>query len=82
MLKSTISGARAQFPVVTTEPNTAEKIVMAYEHGLIVFNVFHRSLGHPSRRATLKMYVKSAFPTPSNFNNHLLFLLVINNEYL
>ena len=35
-------------------------------------NVFHHSSGHPSPWATLKMYVKSAFPTPSNFNNHLI----------
>ena len=35
-------------------------------------NVFDHSPGHTSPRATLKMYIKSAFPTPSNFNNHLI----------
>ena len=71
MLKSIISGARVRFPVVTAEPNTAEKIVMAYEHGLIVFNVFHQSSG-PVVGPPSKMYVKSAFAAPSNFNNHLI----------
>jgi hypothetical protein len=51
MLKSIINGARAQFLMVTTEPNTAEKIVMAYEHGLIVLtcSTSRRAqwLGHP-----------------------------------
>ena len=35
-------------------------------------NVFNHSPCHTSPRATLKMYVKSAFPTPSNSNNHLI----------
>ncbi len=33
-------------------------------------NVFYQSPGNTGHQATLKMYVKSAFLTPSNFNNY------------